>query len=865
MALRALERDGQLAEIAAAFAEAQANRGNVVLISGEAGIGKTTLVRAFLADLDPSVRVLAGICDDLMAPRTLGALRDATLATNGPLRQALAAGSLDDVMTSAVVEFAGPAPTVLVIEDLHWADDATLDVLGHLARRIESSPTLVVLTFRDDELSGAHPLRRLLGILSAASPTRLRLEPLTIGAVRELANDDGRDAAALHSTTGGNPFYVVEALAAAPGDVSPTVAATVLARVHRLSAGCQKALEQLCVVPGTIEFELAEELLGRSIDLLGEAEERRIIEMRPTGIGFRHELTRRALEHSLPAIVRRSANRSIIRALLDTEPLDLARLVHHASGAGDDRTIVAYAPAAGREAAKVGSHRQALIHYEAALRTDLLGPTDRAVVLDEYAWELYNAHRVADAVDASRQAVELHRSNDDREAAGVTMVSLAHQLLLNGEPAQAFSTITEALAILEQIGSVSSRAYVTTYYGSMLGTAEVLAMAVPILERALELAIEAERPDLQAMCSIYLGLCREDLANDERIAMIRQGVLDAAANGDHEGAGRGYTILAELLNRFGYLNELEECIAEGSAYMVDHDLPVYSLRFDIMRCQHMIRRGQWDAAERELRAILETVDVGSMVGVIASAHLGKILARRGSADAAELVNSTFERAKAARINLPLAYAGLAHAEWSWLSGQPTASDATEPRWTVNSSHPVATPMYAEFLRHAQRGGQRVTVFAGCPEPWASALKGNWRAAADAWARIGDPYEQALELGDSGELGPMFQALSILEGLGADAAAVIVRKRLRDMGVQRLPRGPAATTRANPSGLTERQSEVLALIGHGLTNTEIAQRLVLSVRTVDHHVSAILMKLDVSTRREAVALARRRAAAAQPVR
>jgi DNA-binding CsgD family transcriptional regulator/tetratricopeptide (TPR) repeat protein len=537
--------------------------------------------------------------------------------------------------------------------------------------------------------------------------------------------------------------------------------------------------------------------------------------------------------------------------------------VHHAAGAGDDRTVVAYAPAAGREAAKVGAHRQALIHYEVALRTNLLSSTDRAAVLDEYAWELYNAHRVADAVDASRQAVELHRSNDEREAAGVTMVSLAHQLLLNGEPAQAFATITEALAILEEIGSVSSRAYVTTYYGSMLGTAEVLAMAVPILERALGLSVEAQRPDLQALCSIYLGLCREDLDNKERITMIRRGVVDAAANGDHEGAGRGYTILAELLNRFGYLNELEECIAEGSAYMVDHDLPVYSLRIDIMRCQHMIRGGQWDAAERELRAILATVDAGSMVGVIASAHLGKVLARRGSADAAEFVNATFERAKAARINLPLAYAGLAHAEWSWLSGQPV--DATGPTWTVNSAHPVATPMYAEFLRHQQRGGQRATVFAGCPEPWASGLRGNWRAAADAWALIGDPYEQALELGDSYELGPMFQSLSILDGLGADAAAAVVRKRLRNMGVQRLPRGPAATTRANPSGLTERQSEVLALIGDGLTNTEIAQRLFLSVRTVDHHVSAILMKLEVSTRREAVALARRQAAGTQPVR
>jgi DNA-binding NarL/FixJ family response regulator len=135
------------------------------------------------------------------------------------------------------------------------------------------------------------------------------------------------------------------------------------------------------------------------------------------------------------------------------------------------------------------------------------------------------------------------------------------------------------------------------------------------------------------------------------------------------------------------------------------------------------------------------------------------------------------------------------------------------------------------------------------------LRGDWRAAARGWERLGDPYEQALELAASGEPEPTLEALRILDDLGADAAVRQVRQRLRELGVTRIPRRPTAGTRAHPAGLTRRQADVLALLAEGLTNAEIADRLVLSVRTVDTHVAAILDRLGVRTRREAAAVAR----------
>jgi DNA-binding NarL/FixJ family response regulator len=161
-----------------------------------------------------------------------------------------------------------------------------------------------------------------------------------------------------------------------------------------------------------------------------------------------------------------------------------------------------------------------------------------------------------------------------------------------------------------------------------------------------------------------------------------------------------------------------------------------------------------------------------------------------------------------------------------------------------------------LLRWLRRCGEPVEPFEGCPEELAAGLRGDWRAAAAGWERIGAPYERALELVDSGEVDATLEALAVFDRLGADPAARLARRRLRELGVRQIPRGPQPTTRVNPAGLTDRQVEILRLLSEGLTNAEIAERLVLSVRTVDHHVSAVLQKLGVGGRRDAAAALRR---------
>ena len=208
-----LERDAELRRLRETLRGAGQGRGSVVLVSGEAGIGKTSLVRAFAREASGSARVLVGACDDLVTPRTLGPFRDMAGGTGGPLAEAVEEVAGRDAVFGAVHQELAGRPTVMVVEDVHWADDATLDVLRYLAWRIPALPSVLVLTYRDDELGDDHPLRRVLGALASQEVPRLVLAPLSAGAVQELSGGRGADTGAVLAATAGNPFFVTEVLA----------------------------------------------------------------------------------------------------------------------------------------------------------------------------------------------------------------------------------------------------------------------------------------------------------------------------------------------------------------------------------------------------------------------------------------------------------------------------------------------------------------------------------------------------------------------------------------------------------------------------------------------------------------------------
>ena len=234
-----LEREAAIVELTAAVQRAKQRLGSVTVIHGEAGIGKSSLLLAARQHWDDDVRVLVAYCDDLATPRALGPIRDLIPFLGADLAQALQGEDRESVFAALRTEVSGPGPgTVLIIEDVHWADEATFDVLQFLVRRIADLPLALVLTCRDGAVRNERRLRALLGMVATAVRVhRIGLQPLSRESVRLLSVGSPLDANALHQLTAGNPFFVTEMIryGTDPQSPPPTVIDAVLA-LHSRSA-----------------------------------------------------------------------------------------------------------------------------------------------------------------------------------------------------------------------------------------------------------------------------------------------------------------------------------------------------------------------------------------------------------------------------------------------------------------------------------------------------------------------------------------------------------------------------------------------------------------------------------------------------
>jgi len=852
-----LERQVELQVLSTAVERAGTGRGSAVLVPGEAGIGKTSLVHAFLSATAGRARVLAGACEDLLTPRALGPLRDAARsAADGPLAAALSPRADPDLVFAAVSEelASPPSPAILVIEDAHWADGATLDVLRYLGPRVQNLPAVLLMTYRDDALARDHPLRGLLGVLGSTAATRLRLTRLTSDAVREMAASTDIDPGELFRLTGGNPFFVTEVLANPCEIVPPTVVDAVLARVRSLSPPAQAALDRLAVIPSGAEVDLLRVLVG-DLAPVAEPERAGVVELRGDIVAFRHELARRAVAESLPASVRLELNADVLRALLTRPDRDPFRVLHHAVEAGDDDAVITHGIAAGREATRVGAHPQAAACYAQVLaRGHQLSTAERAALGEAYAWALSNSNQLHFAAAAAATAAELWQQDGNDRRLVRALVTLSRQQWLTERPVAARRSVERALELARPLGDSYQNALATLGLGGLLVIIDREEDGLPYLNEALDIADRAGEASVAALCRNYRGSALLQLGDLSGCDDLLRSMAQATDLGNHEYVMRAYYNLIEGLWRLGEYREALGYIEQGENFGRDTDFRVYGYMFAARRCRLALMRGQWVEAEAGLRDLLDGQDDPGMIGRETVPILARVLVRQGSADAPEWLALAARHAAGADVLEWLVPTGLAHIEHAWLTGDHAQAGPYPELLLERTDRPGTFMWRGELLVYLRRLGYPAGPFPGCPEPYASALRGDWRSAAEAWLSEGDPYEHAVELAESGQIEPTVKALTVLEGLGAKPAVAIVRSRLRGLGVARLPRRPQPGTLTNPAGLTDRQLEILRLVATGLSNAEIAQRLVVSPRTVDHHVSAILGKLGVRTRREAAARA-----------
>jgi predicted ATPase len=332
--MRLIERESQLAALYQYAREASQGQGRLVLISGEAGVGKSVLVEELAEKLDGTRWLWAG-CDGLFTPAALGPLLDIANQIEGELLRLCHAEAKRDQLYGALLRQLGDlhTATVIAIEDVHWADEATLDLLSYLGRRIQHLRVLLLVSYREEDLVANDPLRLTLGGLASQRATRrLSVPTLSTAGVATLAEGTGIDATELHRLTGGNPFFVTEVLQAGRDTLPASVRDAVLSRTKTLSTPARDVLDVAALVGSRMQSEVLASLVDDPL-VVDELISHGLLIKDGDDLRFRHEIARVAIEAAVPPYRQAAIHTKIMDALISSGSDDDARLAFHAEGA----------------------------------------------------------------------------------------------------------------------------------------------------------------------------------------------------------------------------------------------------------------------------------------------------------------------------------------------------------------------------------------------------------------------------------------------------------------------------------------------------------------------------------------------------
>jgi DNA-binding CsgD family transcriptional regulator len=857
-----LERDAVLGQLGALW---RPDTGGLVLLRGEAGVGKTAVIARFASRLDPSIPVLRGWCDPLAAPRPLGPLIDALTdlgdAAAGGLGAAIDAGDTAALYRRLLGVLRDGHRRVWVIEDAHWADDATLDLLRFLARRIASLPLLLVVSYRDDELGAQHPLAVTLGDLATcAAVHRIKVEPLSRAAVAVLAARSGINADQLHQLTGGNPFFVTEILAAgldvAGSDALPrSVAEAVAGRLARLSDPGRETAHAVAVCGPRADVALVRKINPNAEAALSECVAAGVLIAEGAVLGFRHELARRATLAQIPDYQRIALHKQAL-TILEEPPVDpdtLAALAFHADQAGDTDAAVRHGIAAAQRAASLGANREAAGLYALALRHADTTPAQQKVLWHErHAFTSYLSGQVDPAVASWREAIALRHELGDRLEEGEDWRLLSQMLLLVAGTSAAGEAGLASLRLLETLGPSLQLAW------SLVNMAQVSAMSydpgvTEYVERAITLGTQLGEDAVVIRAHSYAALAtvfRADIGWDRLEGTWREAMNNPALA---EHAAIIGTIICWTAALHHDLDRAQAYLAETTAFCAGHDMGTFQTVVNGAEALVALHRGDWARAAACAEDVLTRPELSPQHRNPPLVTLGLIRARRGQQPVTPLLDEAAAGAQPDDV-FRLGAVWAARAEAAWLAGDDDTA-RTEAQAGLAAATQHADPWLVGHLRRWVHlaGGPTETTTGDPLTPYKMEINGDWQAAAEAWTRRGCPYDAAIaQLG--GDIAAVGSALATFRSLGARAAGRRAQQRLATLR-GRTRRSRRTDIRADPDGLSRREREVLTLIAAGHSNAAIAATLHLSPKTVSHHVSAIITKLGVDNRTQAAAHAR----------
>lgn len=835
------ERSEYLVRLNTAFSHAVSGEGHTVFLMGEAGIGKTSLVNHFLRQLPKGTTVLSGACDPLSTPRPLGPLYDIAAQLGSQFQSLLNEEKKRHIIFSSLIEeITSLKSVVIVFEDVHWADEATIDLIKFLSRRIYRYHCLFLLTLRDDEIESRHALKNIFGELVPHTFSKVQVQRLSLKAVQQLATKHGnRSAQQLYELTGGNPFYVTEILANNETAIPDRVKDSILATFNSKDERMREFLKFLSILPARIERDVADRLEEESLDLLDLCLSSGIIVSRNGSISFKHELFRITIEDSMSSSRKKSLHRRML-SLIDVhkfKSVSLSQVVYHAEEAEEKELISQIAPRAAEEASSVGAHAEAAKLYDIALKFVDNTNDERVVLYERHAYECYLTNQLPKAIQSQQKALELWRKRKLPLKEGDALRFLSRLWWFSGNRANAMVFAQEAIEILENGFPTRERALAYSNLAQLYMLSDEREKALEWGNRAVELASRMHDDEIvsHALNNIGCAMMRFSNTTREGEETLRKSLSIALKNDLHEHAARAYTNLSFSLVLARRYSEAEKIFTEGFRYCEDRDLNSWSYYMQSERIKLLLETGKWNEAETLSSSLESYANHPAMVRISALVTLAKLRTRKGDFDDARkylleahgLASMTGE---SQRIVPVLA----AQLELSWIGGDPVPENeimTASLNLFVDKKHSYHYFMLSEW---AQRLGLT--------------------PAADHELTIENmPYEQALRLFELGG-DDRKTAVHLLDSLGAKATLDKLRGNLKEQGVKNIPRGLRESTKSNPFQLTNRQIDVLNLLSQGLQNAEIADRLFISAKTVDHHISAILEKLDVNSRTKAVSKA-----------
>lgn len=848
--MQLFERSDVNARLEALANAAAGGRGRVVCLVGEAGIGKSSVARQIAGRASGLLRVFWAACEDLSTPAPLAPLYD--LARLFGWRLAISDDFSSRLATfNAVLAELSTSPTLVVIEDLHWADDATADFVRYIARRITTAPVLLIVTARDETEDAQHRLRRALGDVAVDCVERIELSRLSEATVRDAAKTLGRDGGAIYTLASGNPFLTMEMLRGAE-TVPSTVRDALLWRADKLERDARLALNAASIFPRRVERSL---LLAMCTGLDAAA----ISECMAAGLlvsdgefyAFRHEIARRAIEEALSERERAALNGAALQLLLSTVSVGAARLTHHAVQSAEVGAICELAPRAAAEASEAGAHREAYRHYAAALtHADQFAPPRRAELFEKASYELQLIGRPDDAIESLKASLLLRRTLGDTVKAGDDLRRMARLHYNAGDRENADKLGKQAIEVLDATGPSAELAMAYADLALTTALRDDGAAAEKLAETALRLAGELGLEEIVAYTNGTLGVAKQwsDPKSAER--HYAEALKMALTLNRPE-------LVARLYNNGGnfYLNIREHeraraWLMSGIRYCSDHDMLTWTAYMNGLLAELCVREGDWESARQLAKRVLEE-EPGPVMRFPASVALARLGVRTGE-DIGSLLGSLSFDDEPQRL---LDYAPVL-GEYAWITQRDTEAALDVLQRAAPIAKTIANTWAAGEIAYwrYKLADTPVSDTKSLAQPYRLLFSGDWSAAADTWRRLGLPYDAALALLE-GDKRACDDALRILDLLGAKAGAARARRALREKGMRGLRRGPRSATQQNKAGLTVREMEVLNHLQQGLSNVQISRRLNTAVKTIDHHVASIMEKLNSSSRGEAVARAR----------